>query len=120
MNLSTSLAARQSFYEGVPERYLLLSSISFDSSVAGVFWSLSTGGSLILPETGLRSDVFQIASTIRRHRVTHLLCLSSLYSALLNITTRDDLRSLQVAIVAGEACGTDIIVQHLNPSYSRR
>ncbi|MEA2754142.1 MAG: hypothetical protein QOJ54_431, partial [Aliidongia sp.] len=92
MNLSTSLAARQSFYEGVPERYLLLSSISFDSSVAGVFWSLSTGGSLILPETGLRSDVFQIASTIRRHRVTHLLCLSSLYSALLNITTRDDLR----------------------------
>src|SRR5262249_51521252 len=51
-NVVTSNAARDSFYrEFSHRRFLLLSSIAFDSSVAGVFWSLLSGGTLILPTT---------------------------------------------------------------------
>src|SRR5205814_6824216 len=46
--IAASNAARSLFYTDVPApRFLLLSSIAFDSSVAGTFWSLLSGGTLV-------------------------------------------------------------------------
>jgi non-ribosomal peptide synthetase component F len=51
--------------------YLLLSSFAFDSSVAGIFWTLSQGGCLCLPEDDLPKDPAALGLLIARHRVTH-------------------------------------------------
>ncbi len=49
-HIIASNAARPSFYAGLPRlRFLLLSSIAFDSSIAGIFWGLLNGGTLVLP-----------------------------------------------------------------------
>ena len=49
-HIAASNAARSSFYADLPQpRFLLLSSIAFDSSIAGVFSCLLDGGTLVLP-----------------------------------------------------------------------
>ena len=51
-NLVASTRARELHYAGPVGAFLLLSSFSFDSSVAGIFWSLCSGGTLVLPGEG--------------------------------------------------------------------
>ncbi len=50
-NLAASTAARFARYAEPVRGFLLLSSASFDSSVAGIFWTLCSGGTLHLPGT---------------------------------------------------------------------
>ncbi len=47
--LSFSTQVRMAAYETPVRAYLLLSSFAFDSSVAGIFWTLAQGGRLVLP-----------------------------------------------------------------------
>ena len=56
-NIVHSTTARYSFYETPVERFLLLSSFSFDSSLVGIFWTLCGGGTLILPPAGLHQNI---------------------------------------------------------------
>ncbi len=112
-NLVRSTAARPVHYSEPVERYLLLSSFSFDSSVAGIYWSLFTGGTLVLPPVGAEHDVDAIVSLIRNQSITHLLCLPTLYRLILDAASPIDLASLRVAIVAGEASNPDLLVEHL-------
>ena len=42
--LAVSTAARFEYYKEPIANYLLLSSFAFDSSIAGIFWSLAQGG----------------------------------------------------------------------------
>ncbi|MFI7633174.1 amino acid adenylation domain-containing protein [Nonomuraea sp. NPDC049400] len=101
-NLAQSTAARVDHYGSPVDTFLLLSSIAFDSSVAGLFWTLCTGGRLVLPGEGGLGDAGGIASLIERERVTHVLSVPSLYAALHDVTAPPRLRSLRVVIVAGE------------------
>ncbi|MGH3088791.1 MAG: AMP-binding protein, partial [Rubrobacteraceae bacterium] len=55
-NLVSSTTARLSFYGEVPGGFLLLSSLAFDSSVAGIFGTLCGGGELWLPSEEARRD----------------------------------------------------------------
>ena len=48
-NLRLSTRARLQCYGTPPGRFLLLPSLAFDSSVAGIFWTLATGGTLVVP-----------------------------------------------------------------------
>jgi amino acid adenylation domain-containing protein len=107
-NLAHSTAARISFYPERVERYLLLSSFAFDSSVAGIFWTLCEGSALVLPEQKQEQDVNAVASLIAKHGVTHTLCLPSLHGLLLDHAKPGQLDSLRVVIVAGEACPPDL------------
>ncbi|MFK7959649.1 MAG: amino acid adenylation domain-containing protein [Phycisphaerales bacterium] len=103
-SLRHSTDARLTVYGESPGRFMLLSSIAFDSSVAGIFWTLATGGTLILPPAHAEQDMRALAATIAEHRVTHLLCLPSLLELMLELGTAADLASLRTVIVAGEAC----------------
>jgi len=47
--LANSTFARIAFYPDAVKSFLLLSSFTFDSSLAGIFWTLSVGGTLVLP-----------------------------------------------------------------------
>ncbi len=109
-NLAHSTNARLAFYENPPTRFLLLSSFAFDSSVAGIFWTLASGGALVIPESGEERDPSAIAALIAKHRITHTLCLPALHALLLE--TAADLRSLETVIVAGENCPPDLPGAH--------
>src|SRR5215213_2719522 len=69
--IAASNATRSLFYTDVPApRFLLLSSIAFDSSVAGTFWSLLSGGTLVL-SSDLSVDT--VISAIEQHQVNCFL-----------------------------------------------
>jgi len=110
-NLRASNAARLQYYSRSPERFLLLSSVAFDSSVAGIFWALTSGGALVLPSDDEARDPKALAKRIERDHVDALLCVPSLYSHLL-AETGADLSSLRTAVVAGESCPTSLIAEH--------
>ena len=107
-NLLASTMARDAYYGSPVERFLLLSSFAFDSSVAGIFWTLAGGGTLVLPEPDGEKDVHKLASIIAREAVTHTLALPALYRLLLSYAPHGSLDSMQVVIVAGEACPPDL------------
>ena len=110
--LVNSTLARTSYYSDSPKSFLLLSSFAFDSSLAGIFWTLATGGMLVLPPDSSRWELNGMAGMIRKHSVSHLLCVPSLYKTILESGKEQDFESLRVAIVAGEPCPTDLVSAH--------
>lgn len=112
-NLVHSTRARERYYDGPVNRFLLLSSFAFDSSVVGLFWTLCSGGTLVLPAPGEEHDMARLRHLIEVNNVTHLLCLPALYELLLG-EDASPLDSLEVAIVAGEACPPDLVPTHFN------
>lgn len=113
-NLTNSVNARLSYYTDPVKSFLLLSSIAFDSSIAGIFWSLAQGGTLILPKQDIQYDPKEIINVINHHSVSHILCVPSLYSVILTQAKKDDLNSLQTVIVAGESCSNKLVMEHSN------
>ena len=107
-NLLASTFARDAYYGAPVKRFLLLSSFAFDSSVAGIFWTLMSGGTLVLPEPDGEKDVLKLARIIYREKVTHTLALPTLYRFLLKYAPAQNLQSLKIVVVAGEACPPDL------------
>jgi amino acid adenylation domain-containing protein len=103
-NLVHSTAARATYYGAGVGSFLLISPLAFDSAMAGVFWTLGSGGTLVLPGDGEHNDPQALRGLIERHGVTHLLCLPSLYAWLIETERPEALHTLRVAIVAGERC----------------
>ena len=113
-NLLASTLARKAYYGAPVQRYLLLSSFAFDSSVAGLFWTLADGGALLLPAPDDEKDVQKLAAIIAQEQVTHTLALPTLYRLLLDYAPPQSLDSLKAVIVAGEACPPDLGEKHYN------
>jgi len=111
-NLVHSTSARINSYQDRSIRFLLLSSFVFDSSLAGIFWTLSQGDTLVLPRPGLERDPTQLLELIAQEQVSHLLSLPSLYGLLLEQANPEQLRSLRRVILAGEVCSREVIARH--------
>ena len=111
-NLLHSTLARSAFYEEPPSVFLLLSPLAFDSSVAGIFWSLTNGGTLVVSEPRIEQDMGRLARCIADHGVTHTLCLPSVYRLLLEHGDVADLASLTTVIAAGEPLPPDLVRRH--------
>src|SRR5262249_60324548 len=95
-------------YYGAPVgNSLLLSSFAFDSSVAGIFGTLCSGGTLVLPPDRAERDPREVVGRVAAERVTHLLCLPSVHGLVLDEGQPERLGSLCAVIVAGEACPPD-------------
>src|SRR6185503_8593682 len=110
-NAVQSTRARDTYYRERVESFLLLSSLSFDSSVAGLFWTMYQGGMLVLPAEGRQSDVGHLRGLMARYRVSHLLALPSLHALMLEqVGSPTTLRSV---VVAGETCSRSLVAQHL-------
>ena len=107
-----STTARQHVYDKPFNSFLLLSSYAFDSSLVGIFWSLCTGATLVLTPHRIEQDILAIESLIVTHRVSHLLCLPSLYRLILTYADVSNLQRLRVVIVAGEACPSGLAKIH--------
>ena len=111
-NLGCSTQVRMAWYPTPVRAYLLLSSFAFDSSVAGIFWTLAQGGLLVLPASGDELALDTLVRLIQQYQVSHGLCLPSLYQALLDYAEPARLASLDTWIVAGEACPTEVVARH--------
>ncbi|PYS91302.1 MAG: non-ribosomal peptide synthetase [Acidobacteria bacterium] len=111
-NLAHSTLARVAYYREPVKSFLLLSPFAFDSSVAGLFWTLCRGGMLVIPEADSHQDPAHLAELIARHSVSHLLSLPSLYELFLQQAKARQLASLRTVIVAGEPCPTRLVERH--------
>ncbi|MCK1326627.1 amino acid adenylation domain-containing protein [Bradyrhizobium sp. 156] len=111
-NLRCSTLARSLVYKEPVRAFLLLSSISFDSSVAGIFWTLTQGGTLVVPSQEALSDMRYLCRLAIEQDVTHLLAIPSIYAAFLDEARQHNLGSFRVAIVAGARCPNELIEAH--------
>ena len=112
-NLVHSTHARTLYYKSEPGgRFLLLSSFAFDSSLVGTLGSLCSGNTLVLTPGPLKSSLPDLAQLVAQHQISHLLCVPSLYSVLLEQSKPGQLASLRVAIVAGESCPVELVERH--------
>ncbi|MGA8137182.1 MAG: amino acid adenylation domain-containing protein [Pseudomonas gingeri] len=105
-NLVASTLARCAVYApNEDRRFLLLSSIAFDSSVAGIFGTLVSGGTLCIPDAETARDPEAVARFIEAKAITTLLCVPSLGRLVLgSLASGKGHASLREMIVAGEAC----------------
>ncbi|MEU6800609.1 non-ribosomal peptide synthetase [Streptomyces neyagawaensis] len=111
--LSASTWARRAVYPGAPV-FLLVSPLAFDSSVAGVWGTLTAGGCLVVAASDEIRDPERLAGLVERWQVTRLLCVPLLYSALLDAATRQGRRldALDTVIVAGESPAEALVERH--------
>ena len=110
-NLRASTEARLAVYETPPRRFLLVPSVAFDSSVAGIFWTLASGGCLVVPTAEEVRDPRRLARLVSDEEVTGLLCVPSLHAQMLGVGA-DDLLGLETVIVAGESCPSRLVEEH--------
>jgi len=111
-NLAYSTNARKSTYADAPDAFLLMSSFAFDSSVVGLYWTLANGGKLVISKPRAEQDLHSLGTLISAEKISHILCLPSLYQAMLTTIPRSHLSSLKTAIVAGEAVTAAVLTTH--------
>jgi amino acid adenylation domain-containing protein len=111
-NLMVTTWARVLRYPEPVGRYLMLSCFAFDSSVAGLFWTLIQGGALVVPREGSHLDPVALCTLLREQGITHLLAVPSFYHAILGAATREDLVTLRVAMTGGDWCSFELIELH--------
>ena len=111
--LVASTLARHEVY-GDTGRFLLLSSLSFDSSVAGIFGALTSSQALVVAGQNDIHDPAHLCRTIARSEVRTLLCVPALYNQILDEPGVTRLASgLRTVIVAGEACSGALVAKSL-------
>lgn len=120
--LAASTAARRQVY-GPYGTFLLLSPLSFDSSVAGVWGTLTSGGRLVIARPEQLRDPERTLDLIAGEQVTETLAVPSLYAGLLTAAERrgaDRLRSLRVVALAGEPLPDGLLRRHfaVNPAVA--
>ncbi|WP_113925697.1 non-ribosomal peptide synthetase [Cognataquiflexum aquatile] len=110
--LAASTLARQSYYKETGA-VLLIPSFAFDSSVAVIFGTLTTGGKLILCKSELIKNPHHIKELL--HDTESILCVPSYYRFLLE----EDLLAkakLSNVIVAGENLDESLVKLHFEKS----
>lgn len=111
-NIVHSTLARFAYYQDKVSHFLLLSSFAFDSSVAGIFWTLCQGGRLIVLDPDTLSDPAYIAAIIAEQSISHMLSIPSFYAHILATANIEQLTSLRAVIVAGEAMQQKLVQVH--------
>ncbi len=112
LSLLNSTISRWAYYRDPVCRFLLISPFTFDSSVAGLFWTLSQGGELHLVVDQQPFDPSGLARQIKNKQISHILCIPSVYSTLLSHQNIDWIEPLKATIVAGEPAPAELSRNH--------
>ncbi|WP_430789149.1 amino acid adenylation domain-containing protein [Actinoplanes sp. G11-F43] len=108
--LLNSTAARSDVY-GRAGRVPLLHSPAFDLTTGVLFWTLLTGGALIIEAVPL-ADVVGTVDLINRHKATHLIYPASLYGAFLDRIAAQPPASLTTVGIGSERWSPALIDRH--------
>ncbi|WP_225815484.1 non-ribosomal peptide synthetase [Photorhabdus antumapuensis] len=107
--LSASTVGRFNSYSIVPEKFLLVSSFAFDSSVPAIYWGLGSGATLHLMAPQDAKDASYVAKIIDSQQISHVLFIPSFYDAVLDSLTGHSLRKV---ICAGENLSDKVKTKH--------
>ncbi|MEM9190896.1 MAG: amino acid adenylation domain-containing protein [Myxococcota bacterium] len=110
-NVAHQLRARQSVYGAGPGCLLSAYSFAFDAAVAGVFWTLASGGTLVLLRDTDRKDPQAVRAAIAAEGVEVLDIPPALYAELL-ASGVEGLGSLRQVILGGEALPRSLANAH--------
>ncbi|MDC6379897.1 non-ribosomal peptide synthetase [Pseudomonas graminis] len=106
--LLSSTAARVGYYHTKTiHKNMLLSSLSFDSSVAVIFGSLFSGDNLYLAPVGVEKDIEAVSNLVKDAEITSLLNLPSYLSALIAYDNGVNSAGLKRIVMAGEKVRVD-------------
>jgi amino acid adenylation domain-containing protein len=102
-------------------RSLLLSSLSFDASIAELFWPLASGGTLVVAPDASRSVLdLAVGERIKTHGVTHMQCTPT--RATLMLADDEDrlaLQHIRHLVIGGEAVPTVLARELLQSGVGR-
>ncbi|TMR87879.1 AMP-binding protein, partial [Nonomuraea basaltis] len=110
-NLAHATNARWSCGRISPGIYCLPVPFTFDGAAAGLYWTLASGGRLVLPDAMTVHDPRRLGQLINLECATHFDAVPSQYEVLLSLCPRD-LRSLRDISVGGEVLPPHVVAQH--------
>lgn len=90
------------------DRSMQSASISFDNSMAEVFWPLLNGGTIVVAHRGGQRNIEYILNTILEKNVTHYSTVPSMLRALLDLPQISECNSLKLVFAGGEALTEEI------------
>nr|WP_268893041.1 non-ribosomal peptide synthetase [Paenibacillus lutrae] len=100
---------RQEYALGEHDRCLQLFSYVFDGYVTSLFTPLLAGSTAVLLDDETVKDPLAIRKAVGSYQITHLLCVPSLFRALLIGMDPDETASLRVVTLAGEAVSDELV-----------
>jgi nonribosomal peptide synthetase DhbF len=107
-SLQASTNARLRFYGGY-DRVLLAASISFDSSVAAIFGSLTMGGILVVSSSEAALAPELTAGLLESWKITSILAVPSFLNALCDRSSSGSASELKQVVTGGEPCTSDFV-----------
>ncbi|WP_199443695.1 amino acid adenylation domain-containing protein [Umezawaea beigongshangensis] len=96
-----------------PERDLVLPALCFDGAFGGLFWTLTTGGTAVLPTEAEAHDPGALAALLDRAHVTHVHAVPSQYDLLLRVAAPEALARLRAVSLGGEPLPPRLVARHL-------
>ncbi|MER7862376.1 amino acid adenylation domain-containing protein [Amycolatopsis japonica] len=111
-NAVAALHARTVFFGSDAPCTLVTLPAIFDVAGSMVFWTLSLGGTVVLPVPGTHRDPEVIRSLVERNAVSHVNFVASFYRQFLETVPPGWASSLKVIAIGGEACTSDLVALH--------
>ncbi len=109
-SISSSIQWRKNEYKlNSTDNVLQLFSFSFDGFVTSFFTPIISGARVIILNDEEAKDPIAIKKHISYNNITHFICVPSLYWAILETSTPQDLASLKKVTLAGESVSKNII-----------
>jgi amino acid adenylation domain-containing protein len=109
--LAASVLCREWIYGPEPPVFLDTLRFSFDGSLAAAFWTVTRGGTLVVPAEEQLRDPAAIAELASRHYASHLIGVPSFYRLLLQHAGRLPIE-LRLAALGGEPCTAELVTLH--------
>ncbi|HEV2784623.1 MAG TPA: MupA/Atu3671 family FMN-dependent luciferase-like monooxygenase [Actinophytocola sp.] len=110
-HLLFSTLSRRAHY-GEPGRCLSLQALTFDGSLALIYFALLFGGTIWRPEREVTAEPHRVAELIARHRLTRVAAAPAYYGQLLAAVAPGQLDSLRSATVGGDTCPPELVLAH--------
>lgn len=106
-----STAARFDVYPHDSVTYLVCAPMTIDAAVAGLYFTLSAGGRVVVPTAEESLDPQLVAELVTRTGVTHVDGLASQYAALMEFH-HESLRGVRCVVLGGEALPRSVASRH--------
>ncbi len=103
MSMSDTIQWRKNEYSlGITDKVLQLFSYAFDGFVTSFFTPIVSGATVVIASSDEAKDPIAIKKYISRVGITHFISVPSLYQAIIEGASKNELSSLRIVTLAGE------------------